>query len=55
MSEILTQCQKCTHYRQKEGTTFQCQLHDLTYSINQDECEDFEDKEYYESTSYECD
>jgi hypothetical protein len=55
MSERLAQCQACTHYQQIEGTTFLCKLHDQNYSVNQESCEDFEDKEHYESTSYECD
>jgi len=55
MSDALTHCQSCTHYEQKEALTFYCKLHDAVYNISQDDCEDLEEKEHYESTSYECD
>ena len=55
MSEALTTCTKCTHYQPKEAPKFYCKLHDQEYSVNQDNCEDLEDKEDYESTTYECD
>ena len=54
MSETNT-CQTCTHFEQKEGLSFYCKLHDIVYKTNQDDCVDFEEKENYESTSYECD
>ena len=55
MSETVTNCQECTHYEQKEGSTFYCKLHDLRYQTNQNDCKDLEEKEDDESTSYECD
>ncbi len=55
MSDAHISCQGCTHYESKEMITFYCRLHDALYNTNQNDCEDHEDKEHYESTSYECD
>jgi len=55
MPELFTECTRCTHYEPKEGLSFYCKLHDITYNTNQESCEDLEDKADYESTAFECD
>ena len=55
VSDALRVCSDCIHFELKEADTFFCRLHDIVYNNNQESCEDFEEKEDGESTTYECD